>query len=104
MAGMLFGVFKWLFAISVVYNAMLGASQDGALLSLTGRGDDNPVELVMDISPAIFGIPSPSELHHRIQLIEARSISINETENNVPAANVFLLDTFTTEFQPDDSV
>lgn len=73
--GLVFGLFKWLMMVSVAYNAVLGISQSGALLDLSRAGDGNPVELVMELSPAIFSTPSPDELHHRMQLIEARKIS-----------------------------
>lgn len=73
--GLMFGVVKWLIAVSVVYNACLGVSQSGALCELSVAGDGNPVELVMDISPLLFSTPSPDEMHHRMQLIEARCIS-----------------------------
>lgn len=86
--GAIFGFFKWLMAVSVVYNAILGVNQSGPLYVLTGRGDGNPVEIVMELSPAVFGTPSPWELHHRVQLIEARSISKVEKTNKATLKDV----------------
>lgn len=91
--GVAFGGFKWLLAISVVYNAMLGLNPSGPLLTVTGQGDGNPVELVMELSPTVFDIPSPFELHHRIQLIEARKISQLQPTNNEGGEGVYLTET-----------
>lgn len=82
--GAAFGLFKWLFLVSVAYNTILGFSQDGPLFSLTDAGDGNPVELVMPLAPALIGYPSPDEMHHRIQLLEARGISLNNENNDAP--------------------
>ncbi len=79
-AGCVFGFLKWVFAVSIVYNAILSVNQSGALQSLTRCGDGNPVELVMDLSPWVLGTPSPDAMHHRMQLIEAKAIS--KAENN----------------------
>lgn len=84
--GLIFGVFKWLMMVSVWYNAVLGVTESGALLRLSHEGDGNPVELVMELSPAVFSTPSPDELHHRMQLIEARKISLLEISAD-PEAN-----------------
>lgn len=75
--GCLFGLFKWMFLVSVFYNLVLGFQQDGALLRLSNSGDGNPVEIVMPLAPVICGAVTPDELHHRMQLLEARSISQN---------------------------
>lgn len=88
--GCLFGLFKWLLCVSVCYNAILGLTQSGALLKITDWGDGNPVELVMDISPSIFSTPSPADLHHSLQLQQAKTISLNEQANKESVMRVFL--------------
>lgn len=80
-AGCAFGIFKWMFLVSVAYNAILGVRQSGPLFDLTDVGDANPVETVMPLAPAIIGCPGPDELHHRIQLQEAHCISSLLREN-----------------------
>lgn len=85
--GCIFGLFKWLFLVSVAYNVVLGFSQDGPLLRLSDSGDGNPVEIVMPLAPVICGSVTPDELHHRMQLREARSISAN-MENKCCSAGV----------------
>lgn len=80
-SGCVFGIFKWMFLASVAYNAILGVTQSGTLYDLTDVGDANPVEMVMPLAPTIIGYPGPDELHHRMQLIEARDISLLDNEN-----------------------
>lgn len=82
-AGCIFGFLKWLFAVSIVYNALLSINQEGPLKKLTCCGDGNPVEIVMDLSPWVLGTPSPDAMHHRMQLIEAKAISKASNNSDV---------------------
>lgn len=76
-AGAAFSLMKWVVALSVILNLWLGLSPDSRLADYCDDGDGNVVELVMAVSPALFGTESPDDLEHRRQQEEAKTISFD---------------------------
>ena len=75
MAGAFFGAFKYLFVLSIVYNFAGGTYPDSKMMRYAGADDGNLVELVMLIAPRVMGSLDCEDLHHLLQLKEAKTIS-----------------------------
>ena len=78
--GGLFGVFKYLFLLSVVFNLIGCLNQDSSLMEACKGTDGNLIEWVMPIAP-IFLDSGFEELEHLIQMEDAKKISSNNLEN-----------------------
>lgn len=65
--------------VSMAYNLILGFDSGSVLLKSMKSDDGNIVEEVMLLAPAVLGCEGPDELAHRIQLEEAKKISINDS-------------------------
>lgn len=76
--GSLFTLFEYMLLVSMAYNIILGFDSDSILLKSMKSDDGNIVEEVMLLAPAVLGCEGPDELAHRIQLEEAKKISIND--------------------------
>lgn len=74
-AGAVFGTFKYLLAVSLIFNMLVALNRDSVLLKYVKSDDGNAVEEVMLLSPAMLGGEDVVELSHRIQLEEAKKIS-----------------------------
>lgn len=77
--GSLFTLFEYMLLVSMAYNIILGFHSDSILLKSMKSDDGNIVEEVMLFAPAVLGCEGPDELAHRIQLEEAKKISINDS-------------------------
>lgn len=75
LAGSLFGLFKYMLFLSIVYNFLCGASSESELRKCARSDDGNIVEEVMLLSPALLGGEDVMDLSHKIQLEEAKKIS-----------------------------
>lgn len=75
--GALFGIFNGVFALSIAMNLWLCLNPEGPLLKLCGSDDANAPQSVLLLAPAVFGSPDACDLHHEVQLREARKISCN---------------------------
>lgn len=75
--GALFGVFKALLFLSIIFNLFVAVNRDreSALLNFVRSDDGNIVEGVMLLSPSLLGGEDVEELSHRFQLEEAKKIS-----------------------------
>lgn len=76
--GSLFTLFEYMLLVSMAYNIILGFDSDSILLKSMKSDDGNIVEEVMLLAPTVLGCEGPDELAHRIQLEEAKKISIND--------------------------
>ena len=77
--GSLFTLFEYMLLVSMAYNLILGFDSGSVLLKSMKSDDGNIVEEVMLLAPAVLGCEGPDELAHRIQLEEAKKISINDS-------------------------
>lgn len=75
--GALFGIFNGVFLLSIAMNLWLCLNPEGPLLKLCGSDDANAPQTVLLLAPAVFGSPDACDLHHEVQLREARKISCN---------------------------
>lgn len=75
LAGALFTLLKYLIFLSLGFNALVAFNPRSQLMRSATADDGNIVQGVMLLAPALLGTESVSELAHRIQLLDARSIS-----------------------------
>ncbi|MBD5203460.1 MAG: CvpA family protein [Bacteroidales bacterium] len=75
--GALFAIFNGVFMLSIVMNIWLCLHPEGVLLKLCGADDANAPQIVLLLAPAVFGSPDACDLHHEVQLRDARLISCN---------------------------
>lgn len=74
-AGAFFCAFKYLFILSVVYNLAGGIFPHSRLMRYAQADDGNLVEVVMLLAPGVMGSLDCEDLHHMIQLRDAKTIS-----------------------------
>lgn len=74
-AGSIMSLFNAILWISVILNLLLCRGARTALLESACAGDGNVIEEVMLIAPALLGSQNYDDLHHAIQLEEAKKIS-----------------------------
>lgn len=84
--GGVFGVFKYLFLLSVVFNVIACLDQDSSLMKACKGADGNLIEWVMPIAPAFLD-SGFEDLEYLIQLEDAKKIS----DNNLGCRNVSIL-------------
>ncbi len=90
LAGTLLALLRWLTAVSLLLNLWGAMDEDCVALRIADAGDGGVIEEVMHIAPALTDTEDYSELLHRRQLRQARSISLlrgtsppaHGTENN----------------------
>lgn len=75
LAGALFCAFKYLFALSLVYNLAGGIFPHSKLMKYAEADDGNLVEIVMLLGPRVIGSLDCEDLHHIVQLHDAKTIS-----------------------------
>ncbi len=75
LAGSLFGAFKYLFVLSIVYNFAGGLFPDSKLMRYASSDDGNLVEIVTLIAPRVMGSLDCEDFHHLLQLRDAKTIS-----------------------------
>ena len=75
LGGAIFCLFKYLFAVSLVFNLLIALNRNSNLLMFVKSDDGNIVEVTLLLSPSLLGSEDAEELSHRIQLEEARKIS-----------------------------
>lgn len=85
--GALFGIFNGMLWLSFILNLLLCLSPEGPLLKFCASGDANAPESVLMLAPAVIGSPDAEDLHHAVQLRDARKIS----ENTRMAAGVVII-------------
>ncbi len=74
-AGAIFCAFKYLFFLSLVYNVAGGLFPHSRLMKYAHADDGNLVQIVMLLGPGVMGCLDCDDLHHQIQLQDARTIS-----------------------------
>lgn len=74
-AGSLFGMFKYLLFLSIIFNFMAATNPRGELMRNVKADDGNVVEEVMLLGPALMGGEDALDLRHKLQLEEAKKIS-----------------------------
>ena len=74
-AGAIFGAFKYLFLLSLVYNFAGGLFPHSKLMRYAHADDGNLVRIVMLLGPGVMGCQDCDDLYHEIQLQDARTIS-----------------------------
>lgn len=85
-SGALFSLFLYLLYVSMAYNFLLSINTDSPLHKSLKSDDGNIVEEVMALAPAVIGCESPQELAHRLQLEDAKKISMSgKTDSPNPA-------------------
>lgn len=77
-SGALFSLFLYLLYVSMAYNFLLSINTDSPLHKSLKSDDGNIVEEVMALAPAVLGCESPQELAHRLQLEDAKRISMSD--------------------------
>lgn len=75
--GSLFSIFNSLLLLSLVFNLILCMKPEGPLLDTAAHGDGNAVGEVLLLAPAVVGSLDVDDLHHAVQIREARKISQN---------------------------
>lgn len=76
--GGVFGVFKYLFILSVVFNVIASIDQQSSLMQACRGTDGNLIEWVMPIAPAFLNSDF-EELEYLLQVEEAKKISTNNS-------------------------
>ncbi len=85
--GSAFCLLKYMLLLSIVYNLILCVNPSSPLMRYANADDGNVVECVMFIAPACLGCGSVDDLHHLMQLREAKRISVNENKKCEPCAS-----------------
>lgn len=75
--GAAFGMLKYVFGVSLLFNLILCITPQSSLMSLSKADDGNVVELATAFAPALLGSDSIYDLAHKLQLKEAEKISCN---------------------------
>lgn len=81
LAGALTGLFKYVIALSLAFNLIVGFDHKSVLMHYATSDDGNLSEAVMLLAPAVLDMESYEDLAHRIQLREASKISQNRIVN-----------------------
>lgn len=75
LSGAVFCGFKYLFMLSIVYNLIGGMFPHSKMIKYAHADDGNLVEIVMLIAPGVMGSLNCEDLHHMVQLRDAKTIS-----------------------------
>lgn len=87
LGGALFALFKYMLFISIVFNLAVALKPNSSLLRTARSSDGNTVFEVMMLAPAVLGGEDIEDLFHKVQLEEAKKISMNENKNTLPGVN-----------------
>lgn len=74
--GALFTLALYLFNLSLFYNLLVCLDPGTSLVKLTADDDGNLVESVVLYAPSVMGTENAADLAHKIQLMEAKKISL----------------------------
>jgi uncharacterized membrane protein required for colicin V production len=88
--GSAFCLLKYMMGVSIVYNLILCFNPDSKLLKYATASDGNIVEGVLMLAPTILGGENAEDLAHRIQLKDAKKISINKNGSNSNEPNNYM--------------
>ncbi len=87
LGGALFALFKNMLILSIILNLIVALNIKSSLLRTARSSDGNTVFEVMMLSPAVLGGEDVEDLFHKVQLEEAKKISINENKNTAIRVN-----------------
>lgn len=77
LAGLVTGVAKYALMLSFLFNMIIGADHQSALMTAALQGDGNIASCILNLAPALTGAPNSDELAYRIQLMEAKEFDRN---------------------------
>lgn len=80
LGGALFALFKNMLILSIILNLIVALNIKSSLLRTARSSDGNTVFEVMMLSPAVLGGEDVEDLFHKVQLEEAKKISMNENK------------------------
>lgn len=81
LGGSLFALFKYMLFTSIILNMFVALNPKSELLRTARSDDGNTVLEVMLLSPAVLGGEDLESLFHKVQLEEAKKISMNKNKN-----------------------
>lgn len=87
LGGALFALFKNMLILSIILNLIVALNIKSSLLRTARSSDGNTVFEVMMLSPAVLGGEDVEDLFHKVQLEEAKKISMNENKNTTIRVN-----------------